>query len=221
MEDHPNCAYYGMRRNQEAKCSDMGVEKDIQEDSSPGFCKINQKRLDAKLDEKFEEVLEINTIDEWKRTEVKQCHLAAHGGIEHCTADETKVLEWYKFVHEENFFSESREKCLDWGGELFYGVNGTKKQLDFFYFKLEPFRYCFWTGIQIDWAANRWMTPLGDEIADELLVWSSSPPNQPDNGYGNENCVLGWKKDNGSTIDYLHDNPPDLNVCKAVCQRVS
>ena len=95
MEDHPNCAYYGMRRNQEAKCSDMGVEKDIQEDSSPGFCKINQKRLDAKLDEKFEEVLEINTIDEWKRTEVKQCHLAAHGGIEHCTADETKVLEWY------------------------------------------------------------------------------------------------------------------------------
>ena len=219
LEEHQNCAYYGMRRNQKVKCSEMGAEKDIREDSSPGFCKINRKRMDAKLEEKFEEALEVNTADEWKRTEVKQCHLAAHGGIEHCSANETKVLEWYKFVHEESFFPESREKCLAWGGELFYGVNGTKEQLDFFYFKLEPLR-CFWTGIQKDWAANKWVTPVGDKIDDDLLVWGSQG-SQPDNSRGNEGYVKGWKTWSENKIDYLHDNPPNVHNCKAVCQRVS
>ena len=207
-----------MKRNQRAICSEMGVEKDIRDDSAPGFCKINQKRVDAFLDESLGEVLEINTADEWKRSELlKECHLAAHGGTEHCTANETKVLEWYKFVHEQSRFAESREKCVAWGGDLFYGVNGTKEQLDFFYSKLEPFDFCFWIGIRKGVGANKWITPLGEEIADELLLWSSTK-NQPDNGYGNETCVLVWKKD--GKIDYLHDDPPDLNVCKAVCQRV-
>ena len=130
LEDHPNCVYYGMRRNRTAICSEMGVEKDIQDDSMLGFCRINQKRMDATLYDTVE-ALEINTADEWKRTKMKVCHLAAHGGIEHCTANETKILEWYKFVHEGSHFPQSREKCLAWGGELFYGVNGTKEQLDF------------------------------------------------------------------------------------------
>ena len=214
-----NCAYYGMRRNQRATCSEMGVEKDIREDSLPGFCRINQKRMDATLVEKVEEVLEINIADEWKRTQLKVCRLAAHGGIEYCSADETKVLEWNKFIQEESFFPEAREKCLAWEGELFYRVNGTKEQLDFFYFKLDPLR-CFWTGIQKDWASNKWITAVGDEIDDGLLVWGSVG-SQPDNSKGNEGYVLGWRTWSGNNIDYLHDNPPNVHNCKAVCQRVS
>ena len=101
--------------------------------------------------------------------------------------------------------------CL--GRAAFFGVNGTKEQLDFFHFKLEPFEFCFWTGIQKDLNADKWITPLNEEITDDRLVWSTK--SQPDNGFGNENCVVGWK-DEGITIDYLHDNQPDRYRCKAV-----
>ena len=120
-----------MRQNQRASCLEMGVERDIRDDSTPGFCRINQKRMDATLFEKVEEVLEINSADEWKRTELKVCHLAAHGGIEYCSANETKVLEWYKFVHEERFFSEAREKCLAWEGSFFMELMEQKSNLTF------------------------------------------------------------------------------------------
>ena len=52
-----------MRQSQRASCSELGVEKYIRDDLTPGFCRINQKRLDATLDEKVEVMLEIKMLE--------------------------------------------------------------------------------------------------------------------------------------------------------------
>ena len=70
-----NCVYRGMQREIGPKCKDRGEEKDIQDDAAPGVCGINFKRQDATLEEKWLELVEINTNDEWKRIESRICHL--------------------------------------------------------------------------------------------------------------------------------------------------
>ena len=70
-----------------------------------------------------------------------------------------------------------------------------------------------------NWHNNKWMTPFGDEIPDNMLVWGIEG-NQPNNGHGGEDNVLGWVSPMIG-VDYLHDDPPDVQLCHTVCQSVS
>ena len=141
--------------------------------------------------------------------------LASHGGIEFCTADEIKILEWYKFIQEESYFLSAETKCKHMGAELFHSLNGTKAQLDFFYDKLEPLRQCFWTGIWAD-SNGTWRTPDDEkDISLDLFTWGEHPQ-QPNAFFENEDKILGYKF--YETRDYLHNTIATADTCKAVCE---
>ena len=91
----------------------------------------------------------INSLHEWNKVKHRFCSHDAHGGIQHCIGgtEETGILEWYKFVHEKVMFEPAKQECIDIGGLLFTGVNGTKDQIDFFYDKFQD--NCFWIEVSV------------------------------------------------------------------------
>ena len=104
------------------------------------MCQINQKRQDSEWGQ-WVEAVQIDNSLEWKQVRSRECHLAAHGGIEHCKMDDVIVLQWFNFFHNVSYYPQAKEKCNNVGASLVYSVHWTKSELDFFYDKLDPVRF--------------------------------------------------------------------------------
>ena len=110
--------------------------------SLSGVCQINQKRQDSEWGQ-WVEAVEIDNSLEWKQVTSRECHLAAHGGIEHCTMDDVLVIQWFNFFHNLSFYPQAKKTCNNLDTSLVYSEHWTKSELDFFYDKLDPVRLDF------------------------------------------------------------------------------
>ena len=169
-----HCNYHGIKRETAPTCKEHGLKQDIKDDDNPGSCRINQKRRDAEWGE-FEHQVEIDTETEWKKVQFRKCNLASHGGNEVCSGDEVTVLEWYRFIHEDLYFTAAKDVCSEMNGTLFHAINGTGDQLLFFYHRLNsPISY--WLGILYTGYPPKWRTLTGVEVPANLLLWEDSQP---------------------------------------------
>ena len=74
------CDYHAMLSAEDPVCSDEDAEKK---------CGIDGKRQDAEWGDRYHAV-EIDTPEEWKKVDARNCTLASHGGLENCTSNETR-----------------------------------------------------------------------------------------------------------------------------------
>ena len=172
FEDSPICNYFGMPKDDKPFCSEKGVMRSVQDDSSENICKINGKRQDSKLSD-WTVLLEIDNSKELKRVRERKCSgTVAHGGLNTCEKDVLEVMEWVKFVHNAVFWQEAVDYCENIGGQLFYNINGTLEQLQFFASK---FTRAYFIGL---WTEDYviWKTLDGKVVPGELLFWA---PNEP------------------------------------------
>ena len=108
--DTDDCRYYGMKKHDAPQCWEKGMSKPIENDQFPGPCVINEKRHDSSWGV-FVEYVDIDTEEEWKKMNWRECFLARHAGIEHCVENETVTIEWLKFIHSEMSHNEAIYAC--------------------------------------------------------------------------------------------------------------
>ena len=203
MESNLDCNYYGIRKDDRPFCAERSVAKEIKNDIYPGVCQINQKRTDARWT-KIEQYVAIDSGNEWKKMEDRECFIASHGGKEVCTGNETSVLEWYRLIAEDKYFYEGIEACSQIDGVSFYRVNGTDQQLKFFHELLNQ-PYCYWLGIKRAGASQEWKSFDGKEIPQNLFRWAHNQPNNNPNE--DFMCILA-----ASVHDCI-----STNICHVVC----
>ena len=178
FEHSPGCHYLGMIQVHQAYCREKGTPRDVKTDSGKNWCEINKKRQDSTWKE-WEEIVAIDSEDEWKRVQTRECEgISTHGGLS-CLED-NQILEWFKLVREFRNWENSTLHCKSLGGTLFFKVDGTREQLEFFDTKFNPGP--FWVGI---WTEDyqTWYGMDDEAIPDELLAWHDKEPN----GIGYEN----------------------------------
>ena len=193
-----NFVYHGMKQEEEADC--FGED--------PSLCAGTDKRVNAQWGD-WAHVVQIDTSDEWKKEQTRECLPPAHGGTEVCPGPKkVETLEWTKFVHLPGDWETSKSRCEELDGHLFDSLNGTKEQLDFFYDKLDGSSY--WLGV---WTADHvsWMNMNGEVIPDHLLYWGPYGVNGADKGQTKIAASIYQQK-----RVYLGDNSPK-NWAKAVC----
>ena len=142
-----NSVYHGVKQTAFPKCLEKGHPISIQDDSSPNLCRINLKRQDEYCDDNAE-YIDVDTENEWHRVVSRSYQIATHGGFDlifKCQVFE--VLEWYYFIKSEMTFDEAVSACQNLHhAELFYRLNGTSSQLQFFDAKIHS-PSCFWLGV--------------------------------------------------------------------------
>ena len=215
MVQDPHSIYQGMRMNEIPKCLEKGNAKGIQYDGSPNFCKINQKRQDSKWSQ-WEEQIEIDNAEEWRKVSSRFCHEASHGGILNCDGEpERKVLEWLHFVQERAFtFEGAFDFCNQSGWDVFYRLNGTREQLNFIHKKLQK-PECFWIGAER--VGRKWTSWSGSEIEEQSIVWSTGEPNN----IRDETFLIGLQTAQMG-FDNIHNMNPVTSAwqCKVVCDEL-
>ena len=95
------CIYQGMRRDVEPDCT-SGVDPDI--------CGVEGKRQDGEWTQWVHSV-QVDTLLEWKKSRVRDCHPPSHRGAHTCTTREEEVLEWVKFVREATNWKDAAKIC--------------------------------------------------------------------------------------------------------------
>ena len=179
--DDRNCLYGGMLQESIPECYDGEEFKDIRDDLDPGECEINQKRIDAGMRalEDMPIILE-KTNTEYKayQTQSKETtQFHGHGGLnEVAPANKTmqvKVLQWYKIgtLDRENGWYDAQAFCEQEGGNLFYRLDGTREQLEFFYDTFGDDN--FWVGVKAAGAVsdNSWINVKGEAVSADKLFW--------------------------------------------------
>ena len=174
--DDPLCSYHGMLQDHRAECNEGEITKNIQYDAYPGSCQINKKRVDEVFGP-WEQMPAIETANEWKKYYTRnQLIQSAHGGI--ISSEGTvKNIEWFKRVDSAQMnWTVAEATCEREGGTLFYNLDGTEEQLDFFYDIFGERSY--WMGV---FAAgevheDRWRTVRGDILSTDKLKWDIDNP---------------------------------------------
>ena len=123
LQDDAFCDYRGMLQDDQPECEELGSEKDINDDENPGTCAINLKRADS-LWGPWETRLS-ESATEWKKYEWRK------RGV-NVIQEEERVLYWYKFSGGGKSWTDAKIYCGNIDGQLFWNVNGTKAQIDFF-----------------------------------------------------------------------------------------
>ena len=138
------CKYVGFKKTERPLCDEMRIQKNIQDDTIPGICKINKKRVDRQWGPG--EPLDLDTDRGWKQVEGKRLLLeAAHGGVM-SQQPLGRTIQEYIFVKQELGWFDAKIHCQNLGGSLFHDLDGTTEQLDKFMTRLEPGRY--WLGFE-------------------------------------------------------------------------
>ena len=174
--DDPLCSYHGMLRDHVPECIEDGKSKNIRNDFYTGSCQINEKRVDEVFGP-WEQMPTIETANEWRKYYTrKQLLQSAHGGI---ISNEGTVrnIEWFKRVDSSpKNWTEAEASCEQEGGTLFYNLNGTEEQLNFFYDTFGDISY--WMGVFAagEVREDRWRTVRGDILSTDKLKWDIDHP---------------------------------------------
>ena len=84
------------------------------------------------------------------------------------------VFKWYKWAKERKTWTQAKENCEHLVGELFYDLDGTEEQLDFFSQKLDmQFQ---WLGLTSEDNVD-WRNLHGETVPASLLKWNPGQPN--------------------------------------------
>ena len=168
MEHSRDCFYQGMLRNDMPNCmeSRAGTVKDIR-DNYPGYCQINQKRVDRKWSS-WERIKVDNSTDYIISDRREMIKDYAHGG-EVGSDDKKRVHQWLRWVRVDKSWPVAKQNCQDLGGKLFSNVNGTKEQLEFLIEKLDISVH--WLGIYREMDSTAWITTDGVTVSADELFW--------------------------------------------------
>ena len=177
--DDRNCLYGGMLQESIPECYDGEDFKDIRDDLDPGKCEINQKRIDADM-RALEDMptIQEKTNVQYKLFQSKEgVQFYGHGGF--APANNTvlvKVLEFYKvgtLQISQNGWNDAQAFCEQEGGNLFYRLDGTREQLDFFYDTFGDDN--FWVGVKAAGAVsdNTWINVKGEAVGADKLFWGN------------------------------------------------
>ena len=80
LQGDPKCVYNGMIKDSTPECLERGAPKDIQDDGDPGYCAINEKRVDQ-IWGPWKKETTVDTQDEYKEVLKKKMQMVpAHGG---------------------------------------------------------------------------------------------------------------------------------------------
>ena len=220
MITDPASNYQGMRKEIYPECFEKGLPRDIRNDDDPNFCHINRKRQDEDCSP-WEESLEEDSKEQWKRVASRKVISLSHGGMKsNCTDKLYKVLEWYYFIHSQMIFSQAVSTCRNnYEAEVFYRINGTRAQLEFFDEKLSS-DYCYWLGIERPTYVNRATRPdyvdiKGNPVAYDLIVWSSRIAEPSKSSH--ERVLMVYHMD--GSCDFAHDSG-DNRLCLVVCDKI-
>ncbi|XP_075256659.1 uncharacterized protein LOC142349101 [Convolutriloba macropyga] len=156
-----DCVYKGMQAQQLPHCFDgeQSVFKSVQDDYTPGLCKINTKRRDGI------EVVELEVTDtstEFKRVyRTKICYGPFHGGLP-CPGGH-QPLEWYKWTinSDKRTWWESVTACQNMGGKLLSHMNNT---LDHIRYLVKKIRKTFWVGLSDRITDGQWLNMDGENV---------------------------------------------------------
>ena len=214
--DDPLSVYLGMRKHQFPKCFEKGSPKDIQNDTLPNFCQINQKRVDATWGH-WTKNWTLVTKDEWLREKIRKCHISLHGGKQLCTKDETEktIIGLDMFFHEKKFFNDAKTDCFKLDATLFQDVcsDDSRDTLEFFN-KILKSPDCFWVGV---WYQNEtWKTLDGNVVPMTCESWGPGQPNMFTSFP--ETVAAGLMKAGPQEFWYMHD-VSDKNQCVVVCSK--
>ena len=215
-----NSVYHGMKRIAYPKCLEKGHPKTIRDDSPPNLCGINLKRQDEYCDDN-EESVDVDSDKEWQRVVSRNYQIATHGGMElGFKCEVLEVLEWYHFIRTEMTFDEAESACRNQqDADLFYRLNGTKTQLQFFYAKLDS-PICFWLGVRRqEYDPERppvYVDVKGRFVPSDKIIFGVKLP-EPSNG-PNEPVLMGHRYER--VFDFIHDSNDDRPYL-AVCDKIS
>ena len=208
LKDDASCRYVGMAKLDHPMCKERGEDKDIQDDIHEGTCAINGKRVDAEWGEwKVDKTPSVDTNTVWKQFEKRGFLLdPAHGG--RTDGESQRVYSWIQWVKQSKTWTHAKNNCVRLGGKLFYNLDGTKKQLDFFFDKMDQKPH--WLGIYTK-NHKSWLTVEGSVIAKSRLHWD---PKQGFNaGKKGQKHVANYA---GGSYRYLNDrhySDQYLSVC--------
>ena len=169
--DDGNCLYGGMLRESVPACYNGRDFKDIQDDIDPGACEINQKRIDAGMGDWLDMPI-FREGSEYKKYQSRKITIFhGHGGFVPANITmQVRVVEWYKVTLKIRW-DNAQAFCEQEGGNLFYRLDGTKEQLDFFY---DTFgEYNFWVGVRAAGAVSEdsWINVKGETVSADKLFW--------------------------------------------------
>ena len=150
---------------------------DILKDYNVKECQINLKRFDRQwTDWQYAENRTLHGNEEYKEINIFMREVTmqeAHGGITG-DAEMHEETKWLKWVREKLAWDEALENCRSkYSGKLFYNLDGSIGQLEWFSEKMEASRY--WLGIYTE-DHQVWTTIDGVAVTDSLLVWKSGQP---------------------------------------------
>ena len=117
----------------------------------------------------WEDFVEIDNESEWKKVKKRNCIASTDvDGPATCLGESEMVSEWLLWVTEIFDWDGAKVNCESLGGALFYRLNGTKSQLDFFYEKMN--NKTFYLGVYTS-DHEAWRTVDGGTISRELLYF--------------------------------------------------
>ena len=190
-----------MKRSSFPICYQKAIEQNIQDDDNPGFCRINEKRIDREWGPWVAEIV-VETEKEFKEIEKKQIVVdIAHGGKTGVDPIE-RTIKWLLFVPERKNWNDAKVHCESLGGKLFSDLDGTEEQLNFI---VETFGYVpMWFGVHRESAAStQWVTIDGKLVPDDKILWGSGNPDDPEPDMGEATCVTMWASP--GVLKHLHD----------------
>ena len=152
----------------------------------------------------WSQILEIDTSSEFKEVKKRECSMQRND----CPGESTVVLQWYVFIHEKQYWAGARESCEEMGATLFWKLDGTREQLDFFYQKV--FDQPFWLGITMK-EYGVFQNLLGEDIPIRTFRWDKYEPTRS----SLESVIVAWHE-NGER-KYIHNCRPTSVSAAAVC----
>ena len=191
-----SCRYVGMAKLDRPMCKELGEYKNIQNDADRGTCVIKEKRVDAEWGEWELEDPTTDSDTVWKKFEKREYTIEpAHGG-KTATGSSRRIYFCLVWVKQSKTWTQARDNCVHLDGELFSNVDGTKRQLDFFFDKLEQKSH--WLGIHTTDHVS-WFSVNGSTVDKSLLCWD---PIQIFNAKNRQAHVANFKLDD---YKYLND----------------
>ena len=209
--DDPLSVYLGMRKHQFPKCFERGSPRNIQNDTLPNFCQINQKRVDARWGT-WTKTWTLVTKDEWQREKIRKCHISSHGGKQICTNDEKAIIGLYSFFYEYKYFRGALTYCSRLDATLFQDVcsEDSRDTLEFFNSVLGS-PYCFWVGV---WYENETWKTLDGTLPMTCESWGPGQPNTTRSG----DVAAGMPNSVSREFEFIHD-VPIMCQCVVVCSK--
>ena len=186
LEKFPNCVYVGMLQHDQPLCQEGSEMKHIQNDTHPGFCAINGKRVDSQWGP-WNDVRVDNETD-WIEGISRSLVLeAAHGGTEGVQAEN---LVWLKRIGTKKNWTEVIKNCKNFEGRLFSKLNGSQSQLTFLCDKMA--RTSFWVGFTKSSNDVNFWDSINEEIQIQIppKLWGTrQPSNVSDKNYLLYRCI--------------------------------